>query len=152
MSRLGFPERSFDLIWGEGSIYCMGFAHGLRALRPLLKEGGQIAVSELTRFKPGAPEEGVAFWEGEYPAMQDVEGNLALFAESGYRIIGHFPLPESAWWEYYEPLIKKHAAFREKHAGNEAALAVLAQEQLEIDMYRKYSAYYGYVFFIARRR
>jgi len=150
MAKLDFSERSFDLVWSEGALYCMGFENGLVAVKPLLRKSGAIAVSELTRLLPGAPEEAVEFWEGEYPAMRDIRGNMALIEAAGYRPVDHFTLPESAWWDYYDPLVGKHPAFREKHAGNEAALAVLAQEEKEIAMYRKYSRYYGYVFYVAR--
>lgn len=150
MASLDFPARSFDLVWSEGALYCMGFEKGLRAMKPLLREGGSIAISELTRLESGAPDEAVAFWEGAYPPMRDISGNLKILETTEFCPTGYFTLPESAWWAYYTPLIAKHDAFRRKHAGNEAALAVLAQEEKEVAMYRKYSSYYGYVFYVAR--
>ncbi len=152
MARLDLPERAFDIVWAEGSIYCMGFEKGFLALKRHLREGGSIAASELTRLQPAPPEEAVAFWEGEYPAMRDVAGNLAIIENAGYRPVGHFTLPESAWWRYYEPLLAKHEAFRERHADDAEAAAVLAQERMEVEMYRNYSAFYGYVFFVAQKQ
>ena len=150
MARLDFPAHSFDLVWSEGALYCMGFEAGLHALKSLLKNAGSLVVSELTRLAPGAPEEAVAFWEGEYPAMRDIHGNFALLEAAGYRLTGHFVLPESAWRDYYTPLLAKHPAFGERHADNEMALAILAQEEKESAMYWKYSSYYGYVFYITQ--
>jgi hypothetical protein len=39
---------------------------------------------------------------------------------------------------------------KEKYKNNSWALEVLEIEMREIDLYRKYSDYYGYVFFIAQ--
>ena len=41
--------------------------------------------------------------------------------------------------------------FRESHAGNAEALEVASRSQLEIDLYRKYVDFFGYVFFVMRR-
>ncbi|MHC4955816.1 MAG: class I SAM-dependent methyltransferase [Planctomycetota bacterium] len=152
MARLELPAGSFDLVWSEGALYCMGFEAGLKTVRPLLNDGGALAVTELTRLAPGAPEEGAAFWQGEYPAMQDIAGNVALIEAAGYELSGHFTLPEAAWREYYEPLARKFDAFRRRHAGSETALAVLAMEEREQSMYWKYSGYFGYVFYVAKVR
>jgi SAM-dependent methyltransferase len=152
MFDLGFEENTFELIWSEGSIYVIGFEKGLRAWLPLLKKDGYLAATELTWIKPDAPEEVTGFWKEAYPAMQDVEANLKAIQRAGYRHIGHFLLPESAWWkDYYNPVEKRLAKLREKHAANYEAMCILEMEQKEIDLYRKYSSYYGYVFYIMRR-
>ena len=48
MKNMNFPELSFDLIWSEGAIYIMGFAHGLAQWRQFLKPRGYMVVSELS--------------------------------------------------------------------------------------------------------
>lgn len=151
MAQLNFSRESFDLIWSEGALYSIGFEEGLKLVSPLLKKGGGIAVSELTAIATGAPEEGKEFWQGEYPAMKDIAGNLELFESVGFTEVKHFVLPECAWWDYYNPMIEKHRAFREKYAGNKTAMAVLEFEEKEIEMVRRYSDYFGYVFYVARR-
>ncbi len=81
--------------------------------------------------------------------MQDIESNLAAIRRAGYRAIGHFVLPESAWWEhYYTPVEQKLVALREKYKDNPKALAVVEFHQREIDLYRQYSDYYGYFFYV----
>ena len=81
--------------------------------------------------------------------MQDVEANLAAIRRAGYVPEGHFALPDSAWWQpYYGPIEKKLPGLREKYRDHPEALAVLGVEQTEIDLYRRYSAYYGYVFYV----
>jgi cyclopropane fatty-acyl-phospholipid synthase-like methyltransferase len=149
MHDLGTEEGVFDLAWCEGAIFIMGFGAGLAAWRPMLKTGGRLAVSEMAWFKPGAPAECRHFFGEAYPAMTDVNGNLAMIRACGYKEIGHFPLPESAWWdEYYDPLGARLPALRTLHAADPAKLEMLAAIQMEIDLYRKYSNYYGYVFYL----
>ncbi len=149
MFHLQFDPHSFDVIWAEGSIYIIGFEAGLRAWRPLLRRPGYLAATELTWLRPDSPGELAEFWANEYPAMQDVEANLAAIRRSGYVPAGHFTLPDSAWWEpYYGPIEKKLPALRAKFRDHPQALAVLEAEQTEIDLYRRYSAYYGYVFYV----
>jgi hypothetical protein len=61
-------------------------------------------------------------------------------------------LPQAAWWSgYYDPMEARLTSLRGKHAGDAAALAVIAESQREIDLYRFYSSCYGYVFYTARK-
>ena len=83
--------------------------------------------------------------------MNDVAGNLALMKNSGYAVVGHFVLPESAWWlPYYDPLASRVAELRENYREDAAKLEMLAWVDKEIEMYRRFSTYYGYVFYLAR--
>jgi ubiquinone/menaquinone biosynthesis C-methylase UbiE len=149
MLALGFKERSFDVIWAEGAIYIVGFEKGITTWKPLLKNGGYLAVTEATWLKLDAPDELKGFWAEAYPAMQDIDGNLEIIKNTGCRIVDYFTLPESAWWDdYYNPLEKKLALFREKYKGNDEAIRLAEIEQTEIDLYRSYPDYYGYVFYI----
>ncbi len=84
--------------------------------------------------------------------MAGVDANLAVIRACGYKEIGHFPLPESAWWdEYYNPLGARLPALKALHAADPEKLEMLAAIQTEIDLYRKYSAYYGNVFYLMQR-
>ncbi len=150
MKDLQFNDQSFDVIWAEGSIYHIGFEQGLQKWQHLLKKGGYIVASDLTWLRPDAPAEPKKFWYEDYPPMQDVEGNLQSIQRTGYGDIGHFPLPESAWWNYYHPVEERISLLREKYKADTEALDVIEKEQKEIDLYRKYSEYYGYVFYLAR--
>jgi len=151
MNGLRFCDQSFDIIWSEGAIYIIGFVNGLREWRRFLKSGGYMAVTEITWLKPEPPEEISIFLSRECPAMQNVETNLRTIAEAGYVIADHFTLPESSWWnDYYNPLEIRLQAMRSKYADDESALEVVEARQLEIDLFRKYSEYYGYVFYVMR--
>lgn len=64
----------------------------------------------------------------------------------------HFTLPEFAWLEnYYAAIEGKLPDLRRKYAGQAEALATLDMEQAEIDLYRSYSAWYGYEFYLLQK-
>jgi len=150
MCDLHFEKGIFDIIWSEGSIYIIGFEKGFLQWRPYLKDKGYLVASELTWLQPDAPEVVKDYFSKEYPSMQDINGNLRILQRAGYHHIGHFVLPESAWWCYYSPIEEKLTQLRQKYSGNHEALAVLEDHQREIDIFRRYSEYYGFVFYIGQ--
>ena len=91
------------------------------------------------------------FWQENYPAMRTLEQVLNLIPDWGYDLIGNFTLPEKAWWNYYQPLEGRINYLAEKYNNNSEALAVLKNEQLEIEMYREYHDCYGYEFFVLQK-
>lgn len=162
MCELSRRDGIFDLIWSEGALNLMGFADGV--LNPngfhdglvlchgLLSPGGFMAVSELCWFRPDPPDECRRYFSEAYPPMATVDADLSLIKRCGFEVIGHFNLPESAWWEpYYHPLEYSLRSFRERYAGDRKKLDFIASVQEEIDIYRKHSSYYGYAFFLMRR-
>jgi SAM-dependent methyltransferase len=152
MFDIDFPDSSFDVVWSEGAIYVIGFARGLEEWRRLIRPGGFLAVHEATWLEPDPPAEIAEFWRREYPAITTVDGNLEMIAAAGYRLLGHFTLGEDAWWPaYYGPLEDRIASLRSRFADDPAALAQLAEEQREIDLYKRYSRWYGSVFFVMQR-
>ena len=151
MTALPFPAQRFDLIWSEGAAYVMGFAQALAAWRPLLKPGGCLAVSELVWLEADPPSEAATFFGDEYPAMTDIETNLNNLRACGYEPLGHFTLPDDAWWRhYYTPLEAKLPDLTEKYAGDEEGLGVIDATRREIEMRRRFGQCYGYAFFVAR--
>jgi hypothetical protein len=106
----------------------------------------------LCWLKKEAPVEARLFWQKEYPAMATVDDRLEAIKASGYEIVAHFSLPESAWWnDYYRPLEDNLSVLREKYRDRPTALQAMAGTQQEIDMYRAYADFYGYVFFIMQK-
>ena len=150
MGNLDFEPQSFDVIWSEGAVYNIGFKTGLEIWKPLLKTAGYVAVTEITWLRPDAPDSLKTFWDAEYPQIQDIESNIKDLRSAGYQPVGHFTLPESAWWDYYGAIEKRVMQMKEKYKNNKSALEVLDLEMKEMDLYRKYSKYYGYVFFIGQ--
>jgi len=55
MTRLQFENSFFDMIWAEGSIFIIGVEKRLKEWRPLLKEEGSIAFSELSWLRADIP-------------------------------------------------------------------------------------------------
>jgi SAM-dependent methyltransferase len=153
MFDLEFEKESLDIIWSEGAIYIIGFEKGLRAWRPFLKRGGTIAVTELSWIKADPPAEVRSFWRKEYPGMKSMEDNRMIIRAAGYEETGHFVLPESSWWEnYYQPMERRLEMLRQKYGGDESVMKPLDDTQKEIEMYRRYSPWYGYVFYLMQVR
>lgn len=153
MSAMPFDENSFDLIWAEGAIFVIGFAEGLHEWKRFLKPDGYMAVTHISWLQPDVPDEPREFWSKAYPkGLRLIDENLQIAADAGYKEMGDFVLPESAWWDdYYAPLEKKLPPLREKYAGNPVAVARIERTQREINLYRKYSDCYGYVFYVLQK-
>lgn len=151
MNALPFSTPSFDLVWAEGSAYIMGFEQALEAWKQWLKSGGCLAVSELVWLRPDPPDEVVAFFGHEYPAMTDADTIVAMIRACEYEPLGHFTLPKAAWWQsYYGPLEAKLPALYDKYSGDEEALSIIETTKREIDIRRRFGNWYGYEFFVAR--
>ena len=149
MDALDFAEETFDIIWSEGAIYIKGFENGLRYWRKFLKPGGYIAVTEVSWIKNDPPQEVEDFWNASYPDMLAVEDNLNIITNLGYHLVDHFVLPDFCWTEnYFKPLAKRIARLREKYKHNPEVQAMLDSEEWEMEIFNKYSRWYGYVFYI----
>ena len=150
MANLQFRPQTFDVIWSEGAIYNIGFKTGLKTWKPLLKKGGYVAATEIAWLRSDIPDELNVFWDSAYPQIQNIESNIADIRAAGYQPVENFTLPESAWWDYYRVIEERVMLMKQKYKNNNCALEVLEAEMQEIDLYRNYSDYYGYVFFIAQ--
>lgn len=152
MDNLPFDNEELDLIWSEGAIYNIGFERGLNEWRKFLKTGGYIAVSEASWFTAERPAEIEAFWNDAYPQIDTIPNKVVQMQNAGYVPVATFILPENCWIEhYYEPQVAAEKAFLEKYAGNKSAEDFAASERYEMQLYFKYKAFYGYVFYIGRK-
>jgi len=153
MFEMDFAPEQFDLVWSEGAIYIMGFEAGFKACYPFLKPGGYMAVTEASWFQPNPPGEIVDFWNTAYPVMGTIEENIQRVEKQGYKLVDHFHLPDSSWWNnYYNPLAERIAMLKEKYADNAETKKMLDEELAEIKLFRKYSRYYGYEFYITQKK
>lgn len=151
MQDLPFTSGSFDLIWSEGAAYIIEFGSALRMWRSLLTPSGYLVASEITWLRPQPPDPLVKFWQNEYPQMRSLEDNLTLLRTMGYAPIAHVMLPAESWWTfYYTPLTDRIHELRSKYADNADALRVLDSHQQEMELFRRYSKYYGYVFYVGQ--
>ena len=152
MFNMDFPNNYFDIIWAEGSIFIIGFEKGLKEWKQFIKPKGFLAVHEMTWLKHNPPKKIRDYWDEVYPDINTIEYNLDIIKKCGYNIIGFFPLPEDAWWDfYYDPLEKRLEKMRIKYKNNENAQQMIKLEQEEIDLYRKNYSWYGSVFFIMQK-
>ncbi len=153
MDQLPFGEEELDLIWSEGSIYNIGFETGLRYWHSFLKKGAYVAVSEASWFTPERPEEIEQFWQEGYPGIDTIPHKVAQMESAGFIPVASFILPEQCWsTEFFAPQVKAREIFLAKYAGNPAAENFIAYMLHEEELYRKYKEYYGYVFYIGKKR
>lgn len=152
MAESGLPCASFDLVWSEGALYNIGLPNGLRVCYELLRPGGYLAFTDPVWRKDDPPPAVKESFELDYPGMGRVSDVLAAIEKSGFSLIGHFTLPDEAWWDnFYTPMEIGIDKLRSRYANDVEALAVLDQLAQEPKMHRKDCEYYAYEFFIARR-
>jgi len=153
MDDLPFSAGELDLIWSEGAIYNIGFEKGLSYWRKFLKPGGYVAVSEATWFTDERPEEIGRFWLDAYPGIDTVAGKIAVMQKTGYVPVACFILPENCWTDHFYVLQQKaQEVFLARHRGNRAAEDLVENERREAGLYARYSDYYGYAFYIGKKR
>lgn len=87
------------------------------------------------------PEEALAFWQRDYPAMQTLAGLLKTVQEAGYRCLWHTQLPQRAWHNYLDP-IERNLARHRAELGDSPAWQDLSRE---VAIHRQYLGCYGYV-------
>jgi SAM-dependent methyltransferase len=148
----GLPPASFDLVWSEGALYNVGIENALRICHGLLRAGCYLAFTDAVWRKENPPPEVKASFEDDYPTMGRVPDVLAAIERCGFSLIGHFTLPDEAWWDdFYTPMEIRIEMLRHKYTDDDAALAVLDQLAQEPAMHRRHSDYYAYEFFVTRR-
>ena len=83
--------------------------------------------------------------------IKDVRGIQTIAENAGYSWIASFPLPASAWWDdYYPLLLDRLHAFEEQYRTHREAHAVLAVIKQEIVLYREHFHEYGYQFILLK--
>lgn len=152
MFEIDFEEGQFDVIWSEGAVYIYGFEKALKEWQYFLKDNGYIVVSEASWLKENPPTEIKDFWNDCYPDIKIIKENKVIIEKNGYNLISCFTLPDNSWWEnYYIPMEVRINKLREKYQGNQEIEKQLDEELIEIEMFRRYSDYYGYVFYIMQK-
>ena len=152
MFNMDFPKEYFDIIWAEGSIFIIGFEKGIEEWKKYIKKDGYLAIHEMAWLKDNPPQEILDFWEQVYPAITTIENNLEIIKKCNYKLVGHFPLPEDAWWDlYYNPLEKRLKKLEIKYKNNTKALEMINEEYKEINLFRKYNEWYGSVFYVMQK-
>ena len=152
MHDMTFEENTFDIIWSEGALYFMGFQKGLRRCHQLLKDGGYLAVTEIVYLMANPPAPLIQYFETEYPDIKTVEDKIDEIQKEKFHLISHFTLPDSSWLDnFYLPMEGAITRLNEKYQGNQIALVVFEEMKNEINLYKEFSDFYGYEFFIMQR-
>lgn len=88
----------------------------------------------------------------EYPTMGRVDDVLATIEAAGLDLVGHFTLPDQAWSDDFSASMEARIAqLRLASTGDNVTLRILDELAAEPEMHRRYSDYYAYEFFVARR-
>jgi SAM-dependent methyltransferase len=155
MMSLPFNPESFDLIWAEGSAFIMGLESALEYWHSFIKKDGFAVISDAVYLQDEIPEPVFEFFEEEYPGMLTLnEGIELLKDEEKYRLIDHFTLSKEAWTtHFYEHLKREIDLFRENELSkNLKAKPTLEYLESEIDLYNQFNDYFGYEFWILRKK
>jgi Methylase involved in ubiquinone/menaquinone biosynthesis len=153
MDNLPFKEKELDLIWAESSIFIIGFKKGLTEWRKYLKDNGMIAVSEASWFTNERPSEIEDYWMANYPEMDTIPANIRIMQDAGYTPIAHFILPEHCWTaNFYIHMARRIEEYASLYKGNKAVKEFLERQTEEIEIYNKYKEFFGYVFYIGKKR
>ncbi|AFG37460.1 SAM-dependent methyltransferase [Spirochaeta africana] len=151
-ARLDLAPEGFDLVWSEGALYSIGLAEALGVCHRMLRPGGMLVFSDAIWLRPDPPPEVKAGFDSDYPTMGSLDDDLAALRDSGFEVLGHFTLPDEAWWtDFYTPMEQRIHELRQHYADDPEAIAILDELAREPDLHRRYSEYYAYEFFIARR-
>ena len=149
MEKLQFEPGSLDLIWAEGSAYFIGIRRSLETWFPLLKEHGLAVFSELCWLTEDRPAEAVEYWATAYPEMTTSAAHLATAKEIGYYECQSWVLPERDWWtEYLTPLEARMELLAPEAARDRKLASLIADSRRAIDLFRRHSNSFGYVFHI----
>lgn len=151
MNKLPFKEEEIDLIWCEGAIYNIGFEEGLNRWRKFLKQGGYIAITENTWFTEERPAEIQDFWNEIYPEIDTISSKVDQMQKAGYLPVATYMVPESVWMDYYAWQKPRQESFLRKYPGNKTAEEFIASQRHEAQLYEKYKAFYGYMFYIGKK-
>jgi SAM-dependent methyltransferase len=146
------PLKSFDLVWSEGALYNIGIGNALRVCHGLLRPGGHLVFTDAVWRKENPPSEVKAGFDLDYPAMGWFPDVVAAIHAGGFELLGHFTLPEEAWWDdFYTPMEHRLEELRARYGNDSEALAILDQLAQEPELHRRHGSYYAYEFFVTRR-
>jgi hypothetical protein len=71
--------------------------------------------------------------------------------KAGYLPIATYILPETIWTDYYTWQTFRRESFLKKYKGNKTIEEFIVSQQYEAELYYKYKAYYGYMFYIGKK-
>ena len=153
MDNISFQKEEFDLIWSEGAIDAIGFDKGLNYWNGFLKKNGCIAVTCPSWITEEHPCEVEKFWTDAGSRIDTIDHNISIMQKAGYGFVAAFTIPESCWMDnYFIPREAEEKAYFEKHRRNETIEAFMESDKHEVELYKNFKQYYGYVFYIGKKK
>ncbi|TDB72844.1 bifunctional class I SAM-dependent methyltransferase/N-acetyltransferase [Micromonospora sp. KC723] len=146
MADLPFPDRSFDLVWAEGSVYNIGFDTALVSWRRLLAPGGALVVTECEWSTDTPSIAARTYWGRHYP-LRTRAANIAAAEAAGYTVEGVYELPDNDWFDDYYTLLTERVETAPARPG--MAEAVTATRE-EISLRRRHGTDYRYTGYVLR--
>jgi ubiquinone/menaquinone biosynthesis C-methylase UbiE len=114
---LPFPDKSFDIIWSEGSIFIIGFKRGLKEWKPLLKDQGFLVVHDQ---------------------YQDHAKKLETIRKCGYKLLNSFLIKHQTWkLNFYLPFENHLKKLKEKYKNNSEIQQAIKKEIDEISVFEE---------------
>ncbi|PSN12551.1 class I SAM-dependent methyltransferase [filamentous cyanobacterium CCT1] len=145
MAKLDWSAGSVDLLWSEGAAYNLGFEEALKIWRPLLANSGIAVISELSWFTDDVPEPAIAYWQNAYPMMGSEAKNIDRINRSSFSLLSTHRLPSHAWWmNYYGPLRER----MQQIETTPIIQLVIRETEEEMNLFEKFSDFYGYTFYV----
>ncbi len=137
-----------DLIWSAGALYFLGVTEGLRRWRGALAGNGAVAFSEPVLLGP--PDDTVAaFWE-EYPAITDLDGIVARIEAADFELLDHRMIVGAPWARYYTRFEAHLATLRAEDDPDLRAAVAMCER--EIAMWRAAQDRIAYALMLVRPR
>ena len=141
MNDLDYPNEEFDIVFSEASAYIMGFNKALKEWKRVIKDNGYLIISELSWIKKPS-KESKNFWKTHYEEIDTIENKIAQISEN-YKFIDYFILPKSDFKSYYLNLENNLKDLEDNNFKKDL--------KKEIEVYRKNSDDYSYVYYIMRK-
>jgi len=150
MMETDLMDSSLDLIWSEGAVFTVGFDAAFSEFKRLIKPGGLAVVSECSWLKDDAPEDLAAFWSEGYPGMRTTLENANAIEAAGWNCLHKETLEPHIWLNgFYDPM---ESLIETIDRNTDPEMASIVDEQIiEIDLFRRYHDFYGYVFYVAQK-
>jgi ubiquinone/menaquinone biosynthesis C-methylase UbiE len=122
-----FPDESFDIIWAEGVGGFISIKSSLKKWRCFIKSRGFLVLHDNA---------------------ERISNNLKTGSKYNYHTIGHFYLPENAWWnDYYKPLENQLDLIKESMKLTPEILSQIKKYQGEIVNYKSNPQPSGFIIY-----
>ena len=109
-------------------------------------------MTELVYLVNNPPDPIVQYFEKEYPDIMSVKDKIDLIQNEKFHLIANFTLPKSSWLDcFYLPMEEEITRLNKKYRSNKTALDIFEEMKKEIILYKKFSDFYGYEFFVMQR-